>query len=137
MDKTEMNSLVNQLKAAGLTEEEIMDTFYATFQEGKMDRKDLEACANFMGYELTDDFKNDATPDPMSSPDLGDGITKEEAENAKEIKPGETAEGFKDSIETESEKSEDSEEDSKEDSKEDDSTDEDKEWEEVQKKFKW
>lgn len=130
MDKTEMNSLVNQLKAAGLTEEEIMDTFYATFQEGKMDRKDLEACANFMGYELTDDFKNDATPDPMSSPDSGDGITKEEAENAKEIKPGETADEFKDSIETESE-------DSKEDSEEEDSTDEDKEWEEVQKKFKW
>lgn len=118
MDKTEMNSLVSQLKATGLTEEEIMDTFYAAFQEGKMDRKDLEACANFMGYELTDDFKNDATPDPMSSPDLGDGITKEEAEDAKEIKPGETAEEFKDSIDS-------------------DSTDEDKEWEEVQKKFKW
>ena len=130
MDKTEMNSLVSQLKATGLTEEEIMDTFYAAFQEGKMDRKDLEACANFMGYELTDDFKNDATPDPMSSPNSGDGITKEEAENAKEIKPGETAEEFKDSIETESEDSE------KEDSEED-STDEDKEWEEVQKKFKW
>lgn len=132
MDKTEMNSLVSQLKATGLTEEEIMDTFYATFQEGKMDRKDLEACANFMGYELTDDFKNDPTPDPMSSPNSGDGITKEEAENAKEIKPGETAEEFKDSIETESDSKEDSEEDS-----EEDSTDEDKEWEEVQKKFKW
>lgn len=130
MDKTEMNSLVSQLKATGLTEEEIMDTFYAAFQEGKMDRKDLEACANFMGYELTDDFKNDPTPDPMSSPNSGDGITKEEAENAKEIKPGETAEEFKDSIETE----DDSEKD---DSEEDDSTDEDKEWEEVQKKFKW
>lgn len=132
MDKTEMNSLVSQLKATGLTEEEIMDTFYAAFQEGKMDRKDLEACANFMGYELTDDFKNDPTPDPMSSPNSGDGITKEEAESAKEIKPGETAEEFKDSIETESDSKEDSEEDSKEDS-----TDEDKEWEEVQKKFKW
>ena len=135
MDKTEMNSLVSQLKAAGLTEEEIMDTFYATFQEGKMDRKDLEACANFMGYELTDDFKNDATPDPMSSPASGDGITKEEAENAKEIKPGETAEEFKDSIETESEDS--GKEDSEDDSTDSDSTDEDKEWEEVQKKFKW
>lgn len=130
MDKTEMNSLVSQLKATGLTEEEIMDTFYAAFQEGKMDRKDLEACANFMGYELTDDFKNDATPDPMSSPNSGDGITKEEAESAKEIKPGETAEEFKDSIETESDSKEDSEDS-------DDSTDEDKEWEEVQKKFKW
>lgn len=127
-----MNSLVSQLKATGLTEEEIMDTFYAAFQEGKMDRKDLEACANFMGYELTDDFKNDPTPDPMSSPNSGDGITKEEAESAKEIKPGETAEEFKDSIETESEDS------GKEDSEDsDDSTDEDKEWEEVQKKFKW
>lgn len=130
MDKTEMNSLVSQLKATGLTEEEIMDTFYAAFQEGKMDRKDLEACANFMGYELTDDFKNDPTPDPMSSPNSGDGITKEEAESAKEIKPGETAEEFKDSIETESDSKEDSEDS-------DDSTDEDKEWEEVQKKFKW
>lgn len=124
-----MNSLVSQLKATGLTEEEIMDTFYAAFQEGKMDRKDLEACANFMGYELTDDFKNDPTPDPMSSPNSGDGITKEEAENAKEIKPGETAEKFKDSIETE--------DDSEKDDSEEDSTDEDKEWEEVQKKFKW
>ena len=129
MDKTEMNSLVSQLKATGLTEEEIMDTFYAAFQEGKMDRKDLEACANFMGYELTDDFKNDPTPDPMSSPNSGDGITKEEAENAKEIKPGETAEKFKDSIKTE--------DDSEKDDSEEDSTDEDKEWEEVQKKFKW
>ena len=129
MDKPEMNSLVSQLKATGLTEEEIMDTFYAAFQEGKMDRKDLEACANFMGYELTDDFKNDPTPDPMSSPNSGDGITKEEAENAKEIKPGETAEKFKDSIETE--------DDSEKDDSEEDSTDEDKEWEEVQKKFKW
>lgn len=137
MDKTEMNSLVSQLKAAGLTEEEIMDTFYATFQEGKMDRKDLEACANFMGYELTDDFKNDATPDPMSSPNSGDGITKEEAENAKEIKPGETAEEFKDSIETESEDSEEKEDSEEDDSTDSDSTDEDKEWEEVQKKFKW
>ena len=132
MDRTEMESLVKQLKAAGLTEEQIMETFYETFQDGKMDRKDLEACANFMGYELTDDFKNDATPDPMSSPDLGGGVTKEEAENAKEIKPGETAEEFKDSIETESEDSE-----KKEDSEDEDSTDEDKEWEEVQKKFKW
>ena len=129
MDKTEMNSLVSQLKATGLTEEEIMDTFYAAFQEGKMDRKDLEACANFMGYELTDDFKNDPTPDPMSSPNSGDGITKEEEENAKEIKQGETAEKFKDSIETE--------DDSEKDDSEEDSTDEDKEWEEVQKKFKW
>lgn len=77
MDRTEMESLVKQLKASGLTEEQIMETFFETFQEGKMDRKDLEACAEFMGYELTDDFKNDPTPDPIAAGDGTSGITEE------------------------------------------------------------
>lgn len=131
MDAKEMESLVKQLKAAGLSEDQIMDTFFETFKEGKMDRKDLEACAEFMGYELTDEFKNDPTPDPIEENPVpgAEGITKEEAENAKEIKPGESPEEFKGKIEDEGapapapEKPENS--------------DEDKEWEEVQKKFKW
>ena len=45
MNSQEMESLVKQLKAAGLTEEQIMETFFETFQEGKMDRNDLEALA--------------------------------------------------------------------------------------------
>lgn len=142
MDRTEMESLVKQLKAAGLTEEQIMETFYETFQDGKMDREDLEACAEFMGYELTDDFKNDPTPDPIAGG--GEGITKEEAEAAKEIKPGESPEEFKEAVEggelggelggepeTPSEEPESEPDDSEEE------IDEDKEWEEVQKKFKW
>lgn len=123
MDKAEMDSLVSQLKAAGLTEEQIMETFFKTFQEGKMDRKDLEACAEYMGYELTDDFKNDQTPDPINSSKVGNGITKEEAEDAKEIKPGESPEEF--------------EKATKKASEEEPKTDDEKEWEEVQKKFKW
>lgn len=129
MNEKEMESLVKQLKAAGLSEDQIMDTFFETFKEGKMDRKDLEACAEFMGYELTDEFKNDPTPDPIDAnggenPVPGaEGITKEEAENAKEIKPGESPEEFKENIGAESEDNSNS--------------DEDKEWEEVQKKFKW
>lgn len=141
MDRTEMESLVKQLKAAGLTEEQIMETFYETFQDGKMDREDLEACAEFMGYELTDDFKNDPTPDPIANG--GEGITKEEAEAAKEIKPGESAEEFKEAVEGGEPKvpetpNEGAEEAPKgEEPKSESKSDEDKEWEEVQKKFKW
>lgn len=149
MDRTEMESLVKQLKAAGLTEEQIMETFYETFQDGKMDRKDLEACAEFMGYELTDDFKNDQTPDPIANG--GEGITKEEAEAAKEIKPGESAEEFKEAVEGVEPKGvepkapeapkalseEPKAEPKKPESKSDEEIDEDKEWEEVQKKFNW
>ena len=142
MDRTEMESLVKQLKAASLTEEQIMETFYETFQDGKMDREDLEACAEFMGYELTDDFKNDPTPDPIAGG--GEGITKEEAEAAKEIKPGESPEEFKEAVEggelgdetPEGEEPESEPDDSEPDDSEEE-IDEDKEWEEVQKKFKW
>ena len=154
MDRTEMESLVKQLKAAGLNEEQIMETFYETFQEGKMDRKDLEACAEFMGYELTDDFKNDPTPDPIASGgEGGEGITKEEAEAAKEIKPGESAEEFKQAVEGEGEQPKGEQpapeapkegaeeapkgEEPKSESKPEEEVDEDKEWEEVQKKFNW
>lgn len=154
MDRTEMESLVKQLKAAGLNEEQIMETFYETFQEGKMDRKDLEACAEFMGYELTDDFKNDPTPDPIANGgEGGEGITKEEAEAAKEIKPGESPEQFQQAVEggepkVEEPKAEEPKgdepapeapkaEEPKSESKPEEEVDEDKEWEEVQKKFNW
>lgn len=117
MNKEEMDSLISQLKASGLDEEKIMETFYETFQQGKMDRKDLEACANYLGYELTDEFKNDETPDPI----LGgqEGLTKEMAEEAKE--------NPEEALKNPAPKPED----------EDEQVDEDKEWEEVQKKFKW
>ena len=141
MDRTEMESLVKQLKAAGLNEEQIMETFYETFQDGKMDREDLEACAEFMGYELTDGFKNDPTPDPIAGG--GEGITKEQAEAAKEIKPGESPEEFREAVEggdtngkgsvPKAPESENHESESKPEGE----ADEDEEWEEVQKRFNW
>lgn len=139
MDRAEMESLVKQLKAAGLNEEQIMETFYETFQDGKMDRKDLEACAEFMGYELTDDFKSDPTPDPIANGDEGgEGITKEKAEAAKEIKPGESPEEFQQAVEGgEPTPKAPNAEEPKSESKPEEGKDEDEEWEEVQKKFKW
>lgn len=83
MEAREMEALVAQLRAAGLDDEQIMEAFYETFQNGKMDRDDLSACAEFMGYELTDEFASDGRPDPSASATT-DGITEEEAEAAKE-----------------------------------------------------
>ena len=147
MNREEMESLVKQLEAAGLSEEQIMETFFETFQDGKMDREDLEALAEFMGYELTDGFKKDENPDPIEG-GAEEGVDKAEAEDLKEIQPGESKEEFEEKIEeakgeekaepekpAEEEKSESIEEEKAEDGEEE--VDEDKEWEEVQKKFHW
>ena len=161
MNSQEMESLVKQLKAAGLTEEQIMETFFETFQEGKMDRADLEALAEFMGYELTDGFKNDQTPDPIAGGAEGEeGVTKSEAEGLKEIQPGESKEEFEQKVEEaksgegepapsaegEEKKEEKVEEqkvqepakpEEKEPEAKPEEQSEEKEWEEVQKKFHW
>ena len=97
MSNEEIMSLIEQLKAQGLSEDEIMDTFYQTFVDGKMDRKDLETLAEAMGYELTDDFKNEPAPDPIASEGL-EGASKEDLEEAKEIAPEESEEEFKEKI---------------------------------------
>lgn len=99
MDRSEMESLKKQLTAAGLTEEEIMDTFYETFEEGKMGKDDLKACAEFMGYELTPEFEADdhAAPAEGGEGTPDGGITKEQAEQAKENPPAPAGEA-KDSV---------------------------------------
>lgn len=98
MNNEEIQALITQLKAQGLSEEEIMETFYESFTEGKMDRKDLETLAEAMGYELTDDFKNEETPDPIEANGI-EGMSKEDLEEAKEIAPNESEEEFKEKIE--------------------------------------
>lgn len=159
MNSEEIQSLIEQLKAQGLSEDEIMNVFYEAFVQGKMDRKDLETLAEAMGYELTDDFKNEPTPDPIASPEGGElpegGLTEETLEDAKAIEPEESAEEFKEDIdainkgeapapkeekeepeeaeETEESESED-EEKAEEDGEEEES--EDEEWEKAQKMFK-
>ena len=98
MNNEEIESLIKQLKAQGLDEEEIMGIFYDVFEKGEMDRKDLETLAEAMGYELTDDFKNEPTPDPIAAEGV-EGLSEEQLEDAKAIEPGESKEEFKEKIE--------------------------------------
>ena len=150
MDSEQIKALIEQLKAQGLDEEEIMTVFYETFTKGEMDRKDLETLAEAMGYELTDDFKNEPAADPIAS-EGAEGLSKEELEDAKEIAPSESEEEFKEDIEEakegldEEEKGEEEpkpeveeekEEEKPEAESEEESEDEEKEWEEAQHLFK-
>ena len=161
MNNEEIQSLMGQLKASGLTDEEIMATYYEAFEKGEMDRKDLETLAEAMGYELTDDFKNDSQPDPIASKEI-EGASKEDLESAKEIAPGETKEEFKDKIDetakvgpgegegkpvegepakdeakpSEEEPKTESEDDKKSEEKVEGEEDDEKGWEEAQKMFK-
>lgn len=137
MNEEEIKSLIEQLKAIGLDEDKIMDLFYTAFTEGKMDRKDLETLSEAMGYELTDDFKNDPQPDPINAgTSEGEGISEEKAEEAKEIKPGESAEEFKDKLGIDGADNSDSDDADDSESDDSDDTDDDKEWDEAQKMFK-
>ena len=152
MNNEEIQSLIEQLKAQGLEDDEIMQVFYDTFTEGKMDRKDLETLAEAMGYELTDDFKEESAPDPIAAPEEGGEISKEKLEEAKEIEPGQSPEEFKEEIEetkaemkeeepskeepAHEEPEEKEEEEEKSESKSEEDGDEEKEWEEAKKLFK-
>lgn len=137
MNEEEIKSLIEQLKAIGLDEDKIMDLFYTAFTEGKMDRKDLETLSEAMGYELTDDFKNDPQPDPIDAgASEGEGISEEKAEEAKEIKPGESAEEFKDKLGIDDADNSDNDDTDDSESDNSDDTDDDKEWDEAQKMFK-
>ena len=135
MNKEQNDSLVSQLKGVGLDDEQILDVFYEAFSKGKMDRKDLEVLADSLGYELDDDFKNEETPDPINSEEnaAGDGITESEAEDLKEIKPGESKEECQGKVEEA--KSDESESESEDDESEKDE-DEDEEEETMKKYFK-
>ena len=114
MDNEKIQALVAQLKGVGLDDEKILDIFYEAFEEGKMDRKDLETLAESLGYELDDDFKEDKTPDPIENPENGSDISESEAEDLKEIKPGESKEEFKEKIDEAKDDMESDEDDKKE-----------------------
>ncbi len=141
MDKEQIDSLVSQLKGVGLDDEQILDVFYEAFKKGKMDRKDLETLADSLGYELDDDFKNEATPDPIegeakseepASPEEPE-ITKDEAEDLKEIKPGESKEEFEEKIDEAKDEMESDKDDHEE--KEEEDEDEDEEEKETLNKY--
>ena len=102
MNNEEIQALMGQLRDAGLSEEDIADgVLWPMYREGKISREDLATLCSAIGLELDEDFDKDPTPDPIDAgkENPTENVTKEEAEEAKEIKPGESKEEFKEKVE--------------------------------------
>ena len=142
MNNEEIQSLIEQLKAQGLDDEKIMNVFYEAFLQGEMDREDLETLAEAMGYELTDDFKNDSTPDPIAlgGEEGAEGASEEQDPEEKLKDPldinEDAGEEKEEKEEEEPEAKEEGESEDKDEDEPEEEEDEDEEWEKAQKLFK-
>ena len=98
MNNEEIQALMSKLQEAGLSAEDIADgILWPLFRDGKMSKEDLSTLCNSIGLELDEDFDKDEGP--KDDGDGAEGISKEEAEDLKEIKPEESKEEFKEKVE--------------------------------------
>lgn len=139
MDFEELTKKIEELKAQGLEDEDILDIFYEAFVKQEMGPEDLAKAAGALGYEFSEEFKAELDKENVGengngNEEVADGLTKEEVESVQEKKPGESDEEFKDKIEELNEGQDESSE--KEEDEKDEKEDDDSEWEEAKKYFK-
>ena len=103
MNNEEIQALMEKLKSLGLTEEDIANgVLWPGFKAGKISKEDLDALLSSLGLEMDPDFKDDDGPGdgaPAAEGGAAPEVSKEEAENLKEIKPGESKEEFQEKVE--------------------------------------
>ena len=130
MELKELQDALSELKSQGMSEEDILGSLYTMFIEDKIDANQLEAIADEMGYQLSEEFKK--LPDEEKKtfglaeeeaeeeePNLKDKGTRYEDEDEEE-------EGEEDENDESGEEEEDeSEEDEEDDESEDDESEED------------
>lgn len=127
MELKELQDALSELKSQGMSEEDILGSLYTMFIEDKIDANQLEAIADEMGYQLSEEFKK--LPDEEKKTF---GLAEEEAEEEEpNLKDNGTRyededEGEEDeSGEEEEDESEEDEEEEDEDESEDDESEED------------
>ena len=130
MELKELQDALSELKSQGMSEEDILGSLYTMFIEDKIDANQLEAIADEMGYQLSEEFKK--LPDEEKKTF---GLAEEEAEeedpNLKDNgtryeDDDEEDESDESGEEEEDESEEDEEEEEDEDESEDDESEEDK-----------
>ena len=128
MELKELQDALSELKSQGMSEEDILGSLYTMFIEDKIDANQLEAIADEMGYQLSEEFKK--LPDEEKKtfglaeeeaeeeePNLKDKGTRYEDEEDEEEDEGEDESGEE---EDESEEDEEEEDESEEDESEED-----------------
>lgn len=112
MTPEELNKAIEQLKAEGHSEEEILGAFYKMFQNDELTLDELDGITNAMGYHLTDEFKSMSSEEQKTKGYEEQTVDKEEVEDAKEIEPEEKED--EDNGDGKDEEDEEDEEDEKE-----------------------
>jgi hypothetical protein len=100
MTVEEAKKVIEELKAQGETEEDIVGIFFMMFQDDKLSLEEFEDLIGLMDYELTEEFKN-MSPEQQKSDEAWEEIEDEEGEpveapapesEEKEEKPAEESE---------------------------------------------
>ena len=58
MTGAELKQMIDEFKAQGYSEDDLLAAFYQMYKNDEFDEQDLEVAVNFLGYTLTDEFKN-------------------------------------------------------------------------------
>ena len=104
MTVEEAKKVIEELKAQGETEDDIVGIFFMMFQDDKLSLEEFEDLIGLMDYELTEEFKN-MSPEQQKSDEAWEEIEDEEGEpveepapesEEKEEKPAEESEEDKD-----------------------------------------
>ena len=132
MELKELQDALSELKSQGMSEEDILGSLYTMFIEDKIDANQLEAIADEMGYQLSEEFKK--LPDEEKKTF---GLAEEEAEeedpNLQDKGTRYEDEDEEDESEEEDESGEEEEDESEEE--EDESEDDESEEDEAMKLF--
>lgn len=145
MDFDELMKKVDELRAQGMDDEDVLNIFYEAYKEDEMPLEDLEKCVKAIGYKFSDAFvseienaKKEAesqvpVEEAENEDESKDGLTEKEVDEVKEIDPSETKEEFKEKIDDINEgkgvkeESKEPEEESEEEPEEEESEEDEKE----------
>ena len=129
MELKELQDALSELKSQGMSEEDILGSLYTMFIEDKIDANQLEAIADEMGYQLSEEFKK--LPDEEKKTfGLAEGEAEEEEPNLKDKGTRYEDEDEEDESEEEDESGEEEDESEEDKSEEDEDESEDDESEE-------
>lgn len=114
----------NKDKSDDEIDEILLEGYFKAYTDGKLSKDDLENIIGSMGYEFTEEFKNEPeAKDEFSGEADAEGMSKEELEDTRTIGEGESKEEFKEKIDEakdeEIEDDDDAEDDDEEMSEED------------------
>ena len=134
MELKELQDALSELKSQGMSEEDILGSLYTMFIEDKIDANQLEAIADEMGYQLSEEFKK--LPDEEKKTfGLAEEEAEEEEPNLKDKGTRYEDEDEEDESEEEDESDESGEEEDESEEDEDESEDDESEEDEAMKLF--